>query len=230
MTAIQICALLSLILGATLLYWVGYRDLIDGRAEDHRPLATDGPTGNRTSVEGGMKSEQHTTEASTALSPNVGMVDAPETKSLCRVAAGITKPVSATAEALIPHEKLREAATPDATLIAQTRPPAQLVVGYKLALPEQNTAQQLAVDELQIDERAEFENEFPVPEGVQYCRQRGTYISSPGASTSDTFARELYAYRAGLAGWLRRSWKRNVLDAVRPVQVHLATKKCQEEA
>ena len=130
MTAIQICALLSLILGATLLYWVGYRGLIDGRAEGHRPSATDGPTGDRTSVESGMKSEQHTTEASTALLRNVGMVDAQETKSLCCAAAGITKPVSATAEALIPHEKLREAAHPDATLIAQDHPPAQPVVGY----------------------------------------------------------------------------------------------------
>ncbi|VVO50300.1 hypothetical protein PS862_00277 [Pseudomonas fluorescens] len=131
MTAIQICALLSLILGATLLYWVGYRGgLIDGRAEGHRPSATDGPTGDRTSVESGMKSDQHTTEASTALLRNVGMVDAQETKILCCAAAGITKPVCATAEALIPHEKLREAGHLDATLIAQNRLPAQPAVGY----------------------------------------------------------------------------------------------------
>ncbi|WPN27697.1 hypothetical protein QMK54_17820 [Pseudomonas sp. P5_109] len=131
MTAIQICAPLSLILGATLLYWVGYRGgLIDGRAEGHRPSATDGPTGDRTSVESGIKSEQHTTEASTALLRNVGMVNAQETKSLCCAAAGITKPVSTTVETLIPHEKLREAGHPNATLIAQSRPPAQPAVGY----------------------------------------------------------------------------------------------------
>ncbi|WNF53015.1 hypothetical protein [Pseudomonas sp. SG20052] len=78
MTAIQICALIGLIIGAALLYWTGYRDgLLDGR-----------------------------------------------------ISAGIIAPLSATAEALIPHEKLREAATPDATLIAQNRPSAQPAVGY----------------------------------------------------------------------------------------------------
>lgn len=131
MTAIQICALLSLILGATLLYWVGYRGgLIDGRAEGYRLPTADRPTGDRTSVESGVKIEPHTTEASTALLRNGGMVDAQETKSLCCAAAGITKPFSATAEALIPHEKLREAGHRDATLIAQNRPPAQPAVGY----------------------------------------------------------------------------------------------------
>ena len=37
---------------------------------------------------------------------------------------------SATAETLIPHEKLRQAASVDATLTAQERPPALPVVGY----------------------------------------------------------------------------------------------------
>lgn len=66
-----------------------------------------------------------------ALLRNASMVDAQKTKSLCCTAAGITAPVSATAEARIPHEKLRRAATSDATLIAQSRPPAQLAQGYK---------------------------------------------------------------------------------------------------
>lgn len=176
-----------------------------------------------------MKRDLHTTQTSTALLCNANGVDVQETKSLCCAAAGIIDPLNATAEALIPHEKLREAATPDATLIAQTRPPAQPVVGYKPHLPDQDTAQQLAVDVPQIDERAEFEKEFPVPEGVQYCRQRGTYISSPGSGTTDTLARELYAYRAGFAGWMRRSWKRAVLDTQKPVQVRLAMKKSLEE-
>ncbi|WP_205885983.1 hypothetical protein [Pseudomonas laurylsulfativorans] len=131
MTAIQICALLSLIFGATLLYWVGYRGcLLDGCAELHRPPAADGPTGNQTSEESGIEIQRQTIEASTALLCNVGVVDAQETKSLCCVAAGISKPVNATAEALIPHEKLREAAHFDATLIAQYRPLAQPAVGY----------------------------------------------------------------------------------------------------
>jgi hypothetical protein len=77
-----------------------------------------------------MKMDRHTTQASTALLCIANDVDAQETKSLCCAAAGITAPISTTAEALIPHEKLREAATPNATLIAQNRAPAQPVVGY----------------------------------------------------------------------------------------------------
>ena len=137
MTPIQICALLGLILGATLLYWVGYRGgLIDGRAELHRPPSADEPTGIQTSEENGIKIQQETIEAPTVLLCNVGVVDAQKTKSLWCGAAGITKPVSATAEALTPHEKLREAMHPDATLIAQNRPPAQPAAGYTHPLSE----------------------------------------------------------------------------------------------
>jgi hypothetical protein len=57
-------------------------------------------------------------------------LDAQETKSLCCAAAGITAPLSTTAEARIPHKKLRGAALTDAELNAQVRPPAQPVVGY----------------------------------------------------------------------------------------------------
>lgn len=77
-----------------------------------------------------MKMDLRNTQPSTALLCNAICVYAPETKSLCCAAAGIIDSVSATTEALIPHEKLREAATPGATLIAQNRPPAQPVVGY----------------------------------------------------------------------------------------------------
>ena len=78
-----------------------------------------------------MKMDPHTTQPSTALLCNAIRVDAPETKSLCCAAAGIIPPFSATTEVLIPHEKLRDATTTDATLIAQNRPPAQPVKGYK---------------------------------------------------------------------------------------------------
>lgn len=78
-----------------------------------------------------MKMDLHTTQTSTALLCNAFRVGATETKSLCCAAAGIIAPLSATTEVLIPHEKLREAATPDAALIAQNRPPAQPAVGYK---------------------------------------------------------------------------------------------------
>lgn len=173
-----------------------------------------------------MKKDLHTPQTSTALLCNANGVGAQKTKSLCCAAAGIIAPLTTTADVLIPHEKLREAATPDAALIAQTRPPAQPVVGYKPILSDRDASKQSVVNVAQIDERAEFEKEFPVPEGVQYCRQRGTYISSPGAGTSDTFAREHYAYRAGFAGWMRRSWKRVTLDTD---QHHLLIKTSQEE-
>lgn len=78
-----------------------------------------------------MKMDQHTTQTSTALLCNANGVDTPETNSLCCAAASIIAPSSSTTEALIPHEKLREAATPNATLTARNRPLAQPVVGYK---------------------------------------------------------------------------------------------------
>ncbi|MGO4310044.1 hypothetical protein AB4Z35_09265 [Pseudomonas sp. KB_15] len=151
------------------------------------------------------------------LDPNAKTsLDAQETNSLCCAAAGIIAPLSATAEALIPHEKLRRAATPDATLIAQNGPLAQPVVGYKPLLHVQDVLKQEAVKVAQIDERVEFEKEFPVPEGLQYCKQRGTYITPPGASTSAKFSREHYAYRAGYSAWMRRAWKHAVLVDQQP--------------
>ncbi len=80
-----------------------------------------------------MKNHQDNANALPALLRAAGGVDTPETNSLCCVAAGIIAPPSATAEALIPHEKLRGAALADATLNAQKRPLAQPVVGYKHA-------------------------------------------------------------------------------------------------
>ena len=130
-----------------------------------------------------------------------------ETNSLCCAAAGITAPLSTTAEAQTPHEKLRGAAAIDAALIAQNGPPAQPAEGYKAQLNGQKTLEQSAIKAAPIDERAEFETEFPTPEGLAYCTQRGTYIRLPGASTSDSFTREHYAYRAAFAAWMRRAWK-----------------------
>lgn len=154
-----------------------------------------------------MQKDQHNTQSTTALLRKETSVDTLETNSLCCAAAGIIASSSSTTEALIPHEKLREAATPNATLIAQNRPPAQPVVGYTHPECILERPPRLAVDVVQIDERAEFEKEFPIPEGLQYCRKRVTYIRTLGASTSDTFAREHYAYKAGFAAWMRRAWK-----------------------
>jgi hypothetical protein len=181
------------------------------------PSAINAPTRTQISEESGMQMDQHDTQTTTALLRKETSVDTLETNSLCCAAAGITAPSSSTTEALIPHEKLREAATPNATLNAQNRPPAQPAVGYT----HPDSPSQKAVDVMQIDERAEFEKEFPVPEGLQYCAQRDTYITAPGAKTSDSFAREHYAYRAGLAAWKRRAWKHTALvgqqaEGVRP--------------
>jgi len=181
------------------------------RTPAHVPPATDEPTRIRTSEESGMQKDQHNTQSTTALLCKETSVDTPETNSLCCAAAGIIAPSSSTTEAHIPHEKLREAATPNATLIAQNRPPAQPVVGYTHTHCNSDSPSQKAVDVIQIDERVEFEKEFPVPEGLQYCAQRGTYITAPGAKTSDSFAREHYGYRAGFTAWKRRAWKHAAL-------------------
>jgi hypothetical protein len=96
----------------------------------HAPPAADEPTRIRTSEESGMQKDQHKTQSATALLCAEASVDTLETNSLCCEAAGIIASSSSTTKALIPHEKLREAATSNATLIAQNRPSAQPVVGY----------------------------------------------------------------------------------------------------
>jgi len=177
----------------------------------HAPSAADEPTRTRTSEESGMQKDKYNPQFTTALLRKKTSVDTLETNSLCCAAAGIIACSSSTTEALIPHEKLREAATPNATLIAQNRPPAQPAVGYTHPDINSESPSQETVNEIQIDERVDFEKEFPVPEGLQYCTQRGTYITAPGAKTSDSFAREHYAYRAGFAAWKRRAWKHSAL-------------------
>jgi len=178
----------------------------------HAPPAADEPTRNRTSEESGMQKDQHDTQSTPALLRKETSVNTPETNSLCCAAAGIIAPLSSTSEALTPHEKLREAATPNATLIAQNRPPAQPAEGYTHPECILESPPRIAVHVVQIDERAEFEKEFPIPEGLQYCKKRMTYIRTRVASTSDTFAREHYAYKAGFAAWMRRSWKQAALE------------------
>ncbi|MCP1489441.1 hypothetical protein J3D48_005754 [Pseudomonas fluorescens] len=184
------------------------------------PLAADEPTRTRTSEESCMQKDQHTSQSLTALLCEEASVNTLETNSLCCEAAGNIAPFCSTTEALIPHEKLREAATLNATLIAQNRPPAQPAVGYTHPDSNSENPSQETVDETQIDERSEFEKEFPVPEGLRYCAQRGTYITAPGAKTSDSFAREHYAYRAGFAAWKRRAWKQAELVGQHAEGVH----------
>ena len=96
----------------------------------HASSAADEPPRNQTSEESGMQKDQHDSQPSTALLCKEASVDTLETNSFCCAAAGIIAPSSSTTEALIPHEKLREAPTPNATLTAHNRPPAKPSVGY----------------------------------------------------------------------------------------------------
>ena len=76
-----------------------------------------------------MKQEQNNTQHQAALLRSASRVDVPVKNSLCCAAAGIIALPSSTAETLIPQEKLRGAAHPEATLIALDRPLAQPAEG-----------------------------------------------------------------------------------------------------
>ncbi|MFP5497078.1 MAG: hypothetical protein ACLGJE_13140 [Gammaproteobacteria bacterium] len=77
-----------------------------------------------------MKNHQNNTSALPALLRTASSVNTLETNSLCCAAAGNIAFYNATADALIPHEKLRGAALANATLNAQEGPLAQPAVGY----------------------------------------------------------------------------------------------------
>lgn len=140
----------------------------------HASPAADEPTRNRTSEESGMQKDQHNTQSPTALLREEASVDTLETNSLCCAAAGIIASSSSTTEALIPHEKLREAATLNATLTAQNRSPAQLVQGYEHPDCDAKNSSTATVSEVTIDKRAKHKAEFAVSEGL-WCRNlRGT--------------------------------------------------------
>jgi hypothetical protein len=81
-----------------------------------------------------MKNHQDNISTLPALLRTPASVDALETSSICCAAAGIIAPSGATAEALIPHEKLRGAALSDATLTAPERPLAQPAEGGKAVI------------------------------------------------------------------------------------------------
>ena len=81
-----------------------------------------------------MKNHQDNVSTQPALLRTPVSVDTLETKSLCCTAAGIIAFFSATAEALIPHEKLRVAALSDAALTTSQRLLAQPALRYTHAL------------------------------------------------------------------------------------------------
>ncbi|WP_338474291.1 hypothetical protein V3H56_05495 [Pseudomonas sp. MS646] len=76
-----------------------------------------------------MKHVPNNIQSQAALLRKVSRADAPVKNSLCCAAADIIALPSSTAETLIPHEMLRGAAHPEATLIALDRPLAQPAEG-----------------------------------------------------------------------------------------------------
>lgn len=97
-----------------------------GHARDTVP----GPTPTLTSEESGHAEVQVNASAAPALLREAAFVDTQKTKSLCCAAAGIISSIRAPAEPQVPHDRLRQAAPADTTLIASDRPHAQPAKGY----------------------------------------------------------------------------------------------------
>lgn len=128
-----------------------------------------------------MKNQQDNFPSLSALLRAADSVDTLETNSLCCAAAGIIAPSSATADALIPHEKLRGATLADATLNAQERPLAQPVVGYTHS---GNNVPLVAITLRQIDKFVGLKKCPPLLQILQHCPQRDTHINNPGERSS----------------------------------------------
>ncbi|WP_122435253.1 hypothetical protein [Pseudomonas viridiflava] len=93
--------------------------------------ASDESTCTQASEGSGSDRSQTDLKAQAALLRNGSWSNTKKTNSLCCKAAGITAVPNGTTQASVPHGKLREAASHNATLIAPNRPPAQPVVGVK---------------------------------------------------------------------------------------------------
>ncbi|MCO7519154.1 MULTISPECIES: hypothetical protein [unclassified Pseudomonas] len=96
----------------------------------HTRIIAPGQTPTQTSEESGYAGNQVNATRAPALLREAAGVDAQKTKSLCCVAAGIISTLSAPTDLQIPHDRLRQAAPADATLLASDRPHAQLAKGY----------------------------------------------------------------------------------------------------
>ncbi|WP_256592723.1 hypothetical protein [Pseudomonas sp. 43NM1] len=148
-----------------------------------------------------MKTDLHITQASTAFLRTAKGVDTRETNSLCCAAAGTIASLSATAEALIPHEKLRGAATPDATLIARDRPPAQPFMGYthfdSATEPPPQTYQ---IDKIPEDKMAELVG--TTRRALQGKRARGVIPKGVWNTVDNRIYYSIRRYEA----WLESQW------------------------
>lgn len=102
-------------------------------------------------------------------------IDAQKTKSLCCEAAGIIHPLSSTAEALIPHDKLREAAPVDATLIAKNRPHAQPAEGY--THPSAASCISIAMDATLAEQTGTYATSEQMAQAIEAALQQAGFLS-----------------------------------------------------
>lgn len=97
----------------------------------HTRAIAPGQTPIQTSEESGRARDQVNATRTPALLREAAGVDPQETKSLCCAAAGIIPTLNAHSDSHAPHDRLRQAAPADATLIASYRPHAQPAKGYR---------------------------------------------------------------------------------------------------
>ncbi|WP_240996696.1 hypothetical protein [Pseudomonas viridiflava] len=170
-----------------------------------------GPTHYRISEQCGEQSRLRA-RMSTALLFDDTRVDTHEIKSLCCAAAGINAFPQAATEASTPHQKLRRAAPPNATLNAQKRSPAQLAEGYtqcgEAAEPSLPTYH---LDKIPEDKMAELVG--TTRRALQGKRARGVIPKGVWNSIDSRIYYSLRRYEA----WLESQWdcppELNLLDS-----------------
>jgi len=133
------------------------------------------PPQGLTSEGSGHATRQEFIEATPASLREVRVVDAQKTKSLCCEAAGIIPPFSSPAEALIPHDKLREAAPVDGTLIAKNRPHAQPVEGYRH--PSAVSCIVAAVDATLAEQAGTYATSEHMAQAIEAALQQAGFLS-----------------------------------------------------
>lgn len=105
---------------------------------------------------------------------------AQKTKSICCEAAGIIHPLSSSAEALIPQDKLREAAPVDATLIAKNRPHAQPAEGY--THPSAVSCIVAAMDATLAEQAGTYASSEQMAQAIEAALQQAGFLSQTDES------------------------------------------------
>ncbi|MFJ2388652.1 hypothetical protein [Pseudomonas koreensis] len=170
-----------------------------------------GPTHYRISEQGGAQPHVRA-RLSTALLCDSTRVDPKEIKSLCCAATGISDFPQAATEALPPQEKLRRAATPNATLTAQQRSSAQLAEGYThLDDVEESSLPTYHLDKIPEDKMAELVG--TTRRALQGKRARGVIPKGVWNTIDSRIYYSLRRYEA----WLESQWdcppELNLLDS-----------------